>query len=48
MQWKFEVLMKPPAVPLTEGPVRDGEHIYFTHIQASRINSGLFTTNDKF
>lgn len=37
MQWKFELLMKPPALPLTEGPVWDGEHIYFTHIQASRI-----------
>ena len=37
MQWKFELLMKPPALPLTEGPVWDGEHVYFTHIQASRI-----------
>ena len=37
MQWKFELLMKPPAVPLTEGPLWDGEHLYFTHIQASRI-----------
>jgi len=37
MQWKFELLMKPSAVPLTEGPVWDGEHIYFTHIRASRI-----------
>ena len=37
MQWKFELLMKPPAKPLTEGPVWDGEHLYFTHIQASRI-----------
>ena len=37
MQWKFELLMKPPAVPLTEGPVWDGEHLYFTHIRASRI-----------
>ncbi len=36
-QWRFELLMKPPAKPLTEGPVWDGEHIYFTHIQASRI-----------
>src|SRR5689334_10426314 len=35
--WKFELLMKPPAKPLTEGPVWDGEHLYFTHIQASRI-----------
>jgi gluconolactonase len=35
--WKFELLMKPPALPLTEGPVWDGEHLYFTHIQASRI-----------
>ena len=24
-QWKFELLMKPPALPLTEGPVWDGE-----------------------
>ena len=37
MQWKFELLMKPPAVPLTEGPVWDGECLYFTHIRASRI-----------
>ena len=37
MQWKFELLMKPPAVPLTEGPVWDGEQLYFTHIRASRI-----------
>ena len=37
MQWKFELIMKPPAVPLTEGPVWDGEHLYFTHIRASRI-----------
>ncbi len=36
-QWKFELLMKPPALPLTEGPVWDGEHVYFTHIQGSRI-----------
>jgi gluconolactonase len=37
MQWKFELLLKPSAVPLTEGPVWDGEHLYFTHIRASRI-----------
>ena len=37
MSWKFELLMKPPAAPLTEGPVWDGEFLYFTHIQASRI-----------
>jgi gluconolactonase len=37
MNWKFELLMKPSAVPLTEGPVWDGEHLYFTHIRASRI-----------
>ena len=37
MQWKFELLMKPPALRLTEGPVWDGEHLYFTHIHASRI-----------
>lgn len=36
-QWKFELLMKPPALLLTEGPVGDGEQLYFTHIQASRI-----------
>lgn len=35
--WKFELLMKPPALPLTEGPVWDGECLNFTHIQASRI-----------
>ena len=37
MSWKFELLMKPPGVPLTEGPAWDGEHVYFTHIRASRI-----------
>ncbi len=37
MSWKFELLMKPPAKPLTEGPVWDGEFLYFTHIQASKI-----------
>jgi len=37
VSWKFELLMKPSAVPLTEGPVWDGEHLYFTHIRASRI-----------
>ena len=37
MHWKFELLMKPPTIPLTEGPVWDGEHVYFTHIRASRI-----------
>jgi gluconolactonase len=37
MSWKFELLMKPTGVPLTEGPVWDGEYLYFTHIQASRI-----------
>jgi gluconolactonase len=37
MSWRFELLMRPSAVPLTEGPVWDGEHLYFTHIRASRI-----------
>jgi gluconolactonase len=38
MQWTFELLVKPnAAVPLTEGPVWDGECLYFTHIRASRI-----------
>jgi gluconolactonase len=37
MSWKFELLMKPTGVPLTEGPVWDGEYLYFTHIKASRI-----------
>lgn len=37
MQWRFELLMKPSGIPLTEGPVWDGEHLYFTHIRASRI-----------
>ena len=37
MSWKFELLMKPGAIPLTEGPVWDGEFLYFTHIQASKI-----------
>ncbi len=37
MEWKFELLMKPAGIPLTEGPVWDGEHLYFTHIHASCI-----------
>jgi gluconolactonase len=37
MPWKFELLMKPPAKPLTEGPVWTGEELLFTHIQASKI-----------
>ena len=37
MSWHFELLMDAPAAPLTEGPVWDGEHLYFTHIRASRI-----------
>jgi gluconolactonase len=37
MQWKFELLRKPTAVPLTEGPVWDGECLLFTHIRASLI-----------
>ena len=38
MSWTFELLMKPPrGVPLTEGPVWDGEQLLFTHIQASTI-----------
>ena len=37
MQWNFELLVKPADVPLTEGPVWDGEFLFFTHIQASRI-----------
>ena len=37
MQWKFELLMKPRGVPLTEGPVWNGEHLLFTHIHANAI-----------
>ena len=37
MQWTFELLVKPTEVPLTEGPVWDGEFLFFTHIRASRI-----------
>ena len=37
MQWKFELLKKPTTVPLTEGPVWDGEQLLFTHIRASLI-----------
>ena len=37
MSWKFELLMKPSGVPLTEGPAWDGEQLLFTHIHASRI-----------
>lgn len=37
MSWKFELLKKPAGIPITEGPVWDGKHIYFTHIHASTI-----------
>jgi gluconolactonase len=37
MDWTFELLMKPRGIPLTEGPVWDGEHLLFTHIHASAI-----------
>jgi gluconolactonase len=36
MPWKFELLMKPVG-DTTEGPVWDGEHLYFTHNRANRI-----------
>ena len=35
-RWKFELLMKGIGAT-TEGPVWDGEHLYFTHILGSRI-----------
>jgi gluconolactonase len=55
MGWKFELLAR-YQVPLTEGPVWDGEFMYFTHIQAHRImrydpNSGTISewrTGTKF
>ena len=37
MAWKFELLMKSEGNLITEGPVWDGEHIYFTHIHKSHI-----------
>lgn len=37
MSWVFEPLHGPSDVPLTEGPVWDGRHLYFTHIRADRI-----------
>jgi len=37
VDWNFELLMKPRGIPLTEGPVWDGEYLYFTHIHASVI-----------
>ena len=37
MQWKFELLLKPVGIRLTEGPVWDGEHLLFTHIHANAI-----------
>ena len=35
MQWTFELLQKPSKI--TEGPVWDGEYLYYTHIHTSRI-----------
>jgi gluconolactonase len=48
MAWKFELLLKPLG-GVTEGPVWDGEALYFTHIPASRIirydiRTGAMTT----
>lgn len=37
MQWKFELLLKPSGIRLTEGPVWDGTHLLFTHIHANAI-----------
>ena len=36
MEWRFQLLNKPYG-GITEGPVWDGEAIYFTHISAHRI-----------
>lgn len=36
MSWKFELLMKPIG-GTTEGPIWDGEHLYFTQIHGNRI-----------
>lgn len=36
MAWRFELLTKPFG-SVTEGPVWDGEAVYFTHIPTSRI-----------
>jgi gluconolactonase len=38
MPWKFELLTKPDTEQfITEGPVWDGEYIYFTQIRKSKI-----------
>lgn len=37
MNWTFELLRKPDGRALTEGPVWDGEHLYFTHIHGRAI-----------
>jgi len=37
MDWTFELLLEPRGIPLTEGPVWDGECLLFTHIHASAI-----------
>ena len=36
MAWRFELLNKPYG-GITEGPVWDGEAVYFTHISNHRI-----------
>lgn len=36
MAWTFQLLVKPYG-GVTEGPVWDGEYLYFTHIPSSRI-----------
>ena len=47
MAWRFELLNKPYG-GITEGPVWDGEAVYFTHISNHRImrydpGSGVIT-----
>lgn len=37
MRWDFELIRKPCGIPLTEGPVWNGEVVLFTHIRASLI-----------
>ena len=36
MSWRFQLLNKPWG-GVTEGPIWDGEAVYFTHIPTSRI-----------
>jgi hypothetical protein len=47
MQWKFELLIKPPAVPLTEGPYMTALFVtatqgHFFQAQTDRVGWAMY------